>query len=153
MVPRTSLHEVPLYQSVNLWNVSWPSITYKIIFVFLQKWKRADPGFFFFFFLGGAQNIMCMHAHHKHEDWSPLRPGSRTRLRALEALGVLMLSRAIWALLSILIQNGIKKQNIADHLFFGGGGGGGPPATPPLDPQLWKLPRYIKYKFLYFMKQ
>ena len=31
---------------------------------------------------------MCMHTHHEREELSPLRPGSRARLRALEALGV-----------------------------------------------------------------
>ena len=31
---------------------------------------------------------MCMHAHPKREARSPLRPGSRAHLRALEALGV-----------------------------------------------------------------
>ena len=48
------------------------------------------------FHLRGAQKIMCADTHHKHEARSPLRSGSRTRLRALEALGgILMLSRAI----------------------------------------------------------
>ena len=39
---------------------------------------------------GGAQKIMWVHAHHELEARSPLRPGSRARLKlkALEALGV-----------------------------------------------------------------
>ena len=67
---------------------------------------------------GGAQKIMRAHAHREHKTRSPLRPGPcRARLRALEALGVLMLSRAIWALfVSILIQNGIKKKPIVDQI-------------------------------------
>ena len=46
---------------------------------------------------GGAQTIiMRTHAHHEREAQRPLRPGSRARFRALEALGFfLMLSRAI----------------------------------------------------------
>ena len=45
---------------------------------------------------GGGEKIMCAHAHHEREARSPLRPGSRARLRALEALGFLMmLSHAI----------------------------------------------------------
>ena len=63
------------------------------------------------FHLGGAKPIMCVHAHHKCETWSPLRPG------------FLMLSRAIWALfLSILIQNGIRKTNTVNQILGGGGG-------------------------------
>ena len=44
---------------------------------------------------------MCAHAHHERDAQSPLRQGSRARLRALEALGGggggggLMLSHAI----------------------------------------------------------
>ena len=36
---------------------------------------------------GGAKKIMCVHAHHEREPRSPLRPGSRACLRALETLG------------------------------------------------------------------
>ena len=50
----------------------------------------ADPGFSFW----GVQKIMCAHALHEREARSPFRPGSR----ALEALGVLTLSHASWAL-------------------------------------------------------
>ena len=77
---------------------------------------------------GGLQKIICAHAHHEHEPRSPLWPGSRARLRALEALGFFffMLSHAIWALfLSILIQNGIEK-NIVDQIL-----GGRAPVVPP----------------------
>ena len=38
---------------------------------------------------GGAKAYKCaLHAHHEREARSPLRPGSRARLKALEALGV-----------------------------------------------------------------
>ena len=55
----------------------------------------ADPGFSFRGGGGGAQKIMCPHAHYEREIRSPFRQGSRARLRALEALGFLMLSSAI----------------------------------------------------------
>ena len=57
---------------------------------------------------GGAQKIMCGHSiefiHTPVSLWharisqarSPLRPGSRARLKALEALGFYILSNAIW---------------------------------------------------------
>ena len=73
---------------------------------------RADPGFSFGGGGGGAQKIMCAHAHHEREPQSPLRPGFRAHLLKGpgSSRGFMMLSRAIWALfLSILIQNGIKK--------------------------------------------
>ena len=44
---------------------------------------------------GGVQKIMCANAHYEHKTRSPFRQGSRACLRALEALGVLMLSCAI----------------------------------------------------------
>ena len=47
----------------------------------------SDPGFSFRGGGGEAQKIMCAHAHHERETRGPG-----------EALGVLMLSRAIWAL-------------------------------------------------------
>ena len=43
---------------------------------------------YIFFFWGGAQKIMWQHANHKLKAQSPLRPGSRAHLRALEALWV-----------------------------------------------------------------
>ena len=55
--------------------------------------------------------MTCANAHYERETRIPFPQGSRSRLRALEALGIFMLSRAICALfLSILIQNGIKKK-------------------------------------------
>ena len=39
------------------------------------------------FHLEGVQKIMCEHPHHKCKAQSPIRPGSRAQLRALEALG------------------------------------------------------------------
>ena len=36
---------------------------------------------------GGAQKIMGVHTHRELEAQSPLRPGSRAHLSALEALG------------------------------------------------------------------
>ena len=69
---------------------------------------------------GGAEKIMCAHAH-AHHDWGP-----GPLIRALEALGVLMVSPAIWALfLSILIQNGIRQNTVYIYIFWGGGVGGG----------------------------
>ena len=45
----------------------------------------ADQGFSF----RGAQKIMCVHSHHERSPKSLIiRPGSMTRLRALEALRV-----------------------------------------------------------------
>ena len=67
----------------------------------------ADPGVSF---RGGAKDYMCMYAHHEHEAQSPLQPGSMGPLKGLQALGFLILSRAIWALsVSIPIQNGITN--------------------------------------------
>ena len=65
---------------------------------------------------GGGGTKDYVHARtsqlHKREAQSPLRPWSRACLRALEALGFFMLSRAIWTLFkSILIQNGIKQKH------------------------------------------
>ena len=63
---------------------------------------------------GGAQKIMCVHGHHESEAQSSLLPGGG----GWKLLGVLMLSNAIWALfLSILIQNGIKKQNMVGKIW------------------------------------
>ena len=70
--------------------------------------------------------LSCGHAHHEREARSPFRPGSRAGLRALDALGFLIVSRAIWVLfLSILvIQNGLKNIVNKQILTEGGGGGG-----------------------------
>ena len=50
--------------------------------------ELADPGFSWGGGGGGGrgQKNMCVHAHHKRESRSPLRPRSRSRLRALEAV-------------------------------------------------------------------
>ena len=55
---------------------------------------------------GGAQKIICPHAHIRARNRTRFRQGSRARLKGPESSRViLMLSRAIWALLlSILIQ-------------------------------------------------
>ena len=65
---------------------------------------------------------MCIHAHQERELRSPLRPGSRACLRALETL------QGFWCslVLSILIQNGINKNRV-DPFFMGGGA----PVAPP----------------------
>ena len=51
---------------------------------------RIQDFFFFFFFGGGGgaarANDYVRDAHHGRENRSPLRQGSRARLRALEAL-------------------------------------------------------------------
>ena len=66
---------------------------------------------FSFFWGGGEQKIFCVHAYYERKTQSLFRQPSRALLRALEALGFFMLSRAILAsILSILIQNGIKKK-------------------------------------------
>ena len=85
------------------------------------------------FIFGGAQKIVCVHAHHEHEARCPLRQGSRARLRSLEALSVFdALLCYIWALsLSILMQNGIKKPKVNQISRGGGGGGACAYCTPP----------------------
>ena len=82
------------------------------------------------------QKNMCSRALDEREARNPLRPGSRTRLRALEALWVLMLSRAIWALLfKHFDRNWDKKtQSIIFFFFFFFWGGG---CCAPLDPPLF----------------
>ena len=79
---------------------------------FLQMYTGANPGFS----LGGggggggAKKNMCANAYHEREARSPLRSGSRARLRALEALGGFdALSCYMSLILSILIPNGIKE--------------------------------------------
>ena len=70
---------------------------------------------------GGGCAKDCAYAQHEREAGSPLRQGSRV----LEALRFLMHSCAIWALLSILIQNAKKKHSPSTFLLFFWGGGGG----------------------------
>ena len=78
----------------------------------------ADPGFWY----RGVQKIMCRHTHYEREALSPLRPGSRVRLRALEAIRVFYaISCATWALFVRQSEkNGIKN---TQSIQFGGGGG------------------------------
>ena len=59
----------------------------------LVRIAGADPGFSFGGWgEGGAQKIMCAHAHYERETRSSFRQGSRARLRALEALWVFLCS-------------------------------------------------------------
>ena len=68
--------------------------------------KGVDPGF------RGVLEVMIMCVNPLRSGYSPLK-------RALEALGVLMLSRAIWALyFSILIQNGILESIVDQDFVF-----------------------------------
>ena len=79
---------------------------------------------------GGGQKIICANAHYEREIRSPFRQGSRARLKGLEALGVLMLSSAIWAL---CFKHSDTKWVIkkSQSISFGGGGGGGAQQAPP----------------------
>ena len=70
----------------------------------------------------GRKDYVGVHTHHMCEAWSPLWPGSRARLKALEALGgwgqcSLVLSEPY--LLSFWYKMGFKK-TIVDNM--GGGG-------------------------------
>ena len=56
-------------------------------YIMMIQYAGAGPPEFSLGGGGGAQTIMCAHALHKREAWSPLRPGSRARLRALGAPG------------------------------------------------------------------
>ena len=88
-------------------------------FILKQLDTGADPGFSF---RGGTKDYVRSRTPRARRR-SPLRPGSRARLRALEALGFFffMLSRASWELfVCLLIQNGIKK-TLVDQIFRGGG--------------------------------
>ena len=71
---------------------------------FLQGWIKFGGG-------GEAQK-MCVDAHHEHGAQCLLRPGSRARLKALEALRVFDDLSSYLSLISKhsdTIQSGIKK--------------------------------------------
>ena len=75
-----------------------------------------------------AQNIMYTHAHHEREARSPLRLGSRTRVRALEALGVF---DALSCYLSLIFKHSDTKwdkKSTVDQIL--GGWGGRSPVVP-----------------------
>ena len=55
---------------------------------------------------GEAQKIMCGHAHYEREARSPLQPGSRARLWAPEALGVI---DALSCYLSLILKHADTK--------------------------------------------
>ena len=85
------------------------------------------------FHLGEEQQIMCAHAHHERKARSPLRPGSRTRLRALEALGTF---DALSCYLSLIFKHSDTKWDKKTHSRSNLRGG----ARPPLDPPLIRVP-------------
>ena len=78
---------------------------------------------------GGGRESLCAPTHNaRAKPRSPLRPGSRARLRTLAALGVFdTLSCYLSHILRILIQNGIKKYSIKFK------GGGAPKSKFPSD--------------------
>ena len=85
--------------------------------------------FFFFFFLGGGRE-RCDHAHHGRDPQSALWPGSRIRLRALEALGGF---DALSCYLSHIFRHSHTKRERKSRSNFRGGGA---PVAPPLNPPL-----------------
>ena len=77
---------------------------------------------------GGAWKIMCAHAHHGHKARRPLWPGSRVRLRDLEALGVFFYALSCY--LSLIFKHSDTKWEKKNHSQSNLGGGGAPVAPP-----------------------
>ena len=98
----------------------------------------ADPGFSLG---GGAQKIMCQHAHYERGTKLTFGRGPGPAKGPGSSGVVLMLSRGIWALfLSILMKNWIKKKHSWSN-FRGARACCAPP--PPLDPPLPRTRWYI----------
>ena len=92
----------------------------------------ADPGFSWWG--GGAQKLMCAHAHYDHETQRPFRQDSKARLKALEALGLFY---ALSCYLRIIFNHSDAKWDLKTSGFFWGA-----QVAPPLNPPLCDIRTY-----------